>query len=237
MAVSLVSNIETLARARLNELTPRYWTSQELVDIVAAGIRDLWRDVVNLKQEHYLVVDTTNVTFAPLTDQLTGVPTNVHKIYLIETLDSSPGSSSQGTIFMPKDFNHRDFQMARTMPASDPANRVFYYAPAGAGGPVGTTTIYVSPRTSSTVAIRFCYIPTLGEFLSSTPVPIPAESDNALVAWTVAYARAKEREDRAPDPGWITIYSTEKQHLLESLGVRQYQEPQLVDAMFDEYWD
>ena len=57
-----------------------------------------------------------------------------------------------------------------------------------------------------------------------------------MVAWTVAFARAKEREDLSPDPGWLAIYSTEKQHLLQSLGLRQYHEPSYVNAIFEEYW-
>ena len=71
---------------------------------------------------------------------------------------------------------------------------------------------------------------------SASNNPIPGESDNAVVAWTVAYARAKEREDRSPDPNWLAVYATEKQHLLQSLGLRQLQEPEFADAMFMSYW-
>ena len=48
--------------------------------------------------------------------------------------------------------------------------------------------------------------------------------------------RAKEREDRSPDPSWLAIYANEKQMLLQSLGLRQYHEPQKVDDIFAEYW-
>jgi hypothetical protein len=79
-------------------------------------------------------------------------------------------------------------------------------------------------------------VPTLGDLTTNDFVPIPGEADNALVAWTVAFAHAKEREDRAPDANWLSIFSTEKQHLLQSLGLRQYQEPQYVQAQFEDYW-
>jgi hypothetical protein len=86
------------------------------------------------------------------------------------------------------------------------------------------------------VSLRFVYVPTLATMTAASTVPIPGEADNALIAWTVAYARAKERDDRSPDPGWLTVYATEKQHLLQSLGLRQLQEPEYVKAMFEEYW-
>ncbi len=56
------------------------------------------------------------------------------------------------------------------------------------------------------------------------------------MAWTVAFARAKERDDRSPDPNWLAVYATEKSHLLESLGLRQYQEPTYVEAIYNNYW-
>ena len=234
MATQL-STIETLARRHLLETTASFWTSAELIDIVIAGIRDLWRDTVDLKQEHYLTFDET-VTMDASTSTLTGVPTDVHKVYLIEPLDTSSTSTNHNLTFSPIDYNHKYFISARAMSAIDPTNSVIYYAITGQGAPVGAPTIRVAPQVTSQVTLNFGYIPTIGQLTSSSIVPIPGEADNALVAWTVAYARAKEREDRSPDPNWISIYSTEKQHLLQSLGIRQYQEGQFVNAMFEEYW-
>ena len=54
------------------------------------------------------------------------------------------------------------------------------------------------------------------------------------MAWTVAFARAKEREDRSPDPAWLAIYATEKQNILTRLTPRQTQEPEIVGDMFGE---
>jgi hypothetical protein len=233
---TLLSAIETQARRHLVESTASFWSSAELVDIINKGIKDLWRDIVDLKQEHYLTVDNTNVSLAASTSTLTGVPTDVHKVYLIEPRDVSNTSTSRNLIFKPLDYNHVVFQGARTANAIDPTNAVIYYAVTGTGTPVAAPTIYVAPQVSSAVNLSFAYVPSLADKTAADNVPIPGEADNAVIAWTVAFARAKERDDRSPDPSWLAIYATEKQHLLESLGLRQYQEAQIVDAMFEEYW-
>jgi len=231
-----ISAIETTVRLRLIEVSANYWSSVELVDIITAGIRDLWRDTVDLKQEHYLKIDNENVFLASGSSTLSGVPTDVHKVYLIEARDGSTTSSNVGLRFTPLDYNHVKFQSARATDDVDPTNNVIYYAITGQGAPVNAPVIYVAPQVTSAVNLSFCYVPTVGQLTSNSIVPIPGEADNALVAWTVAFARAKEREDRSPDPNWLAIYATEKQHLLQSLGMREYQEPKYVDAIFENYW-
>ena len=219
-------------------LNSPFWSSAELIDIMNQGIKDLWRDIVDLKQEHYLTNDTTLVTMAASTATLTGLPADIHKVYLIEPVDTSGDSTNKGLVFQPRDYNHKYFQSARTMDAVDPSNNVIYYAVTGIGAPTGSgsTVIYVAPQVNSAVTLRFVYVPVLAAKISSDNVPIPGEADNALIAWTVAFARAKEREDRSPDPGWLSIFATEKQHLMQSLGQRQYHEPAYVDALYEEYW-
>lgn len=233
---SLISDIEALARKRLIETTASYWTSPELVDIIAAGCRDLWRDTVDLKQEHYLTINNTDVYFGTSATELSGVPTDVHKVYMIEARDLTTTSANVGIQFLPLDYNARDFQLARSRAAIDPANDTFYYCITSQGAPVNAPVIKVSPKSTSQVNLSFCYVPTLGPLTSASAVPIPGEADNALVAWCVAFARAKEREDRSPDPAWLAVYATEKAHLLQSLGLRQYQEPSYVSAVFEQYW-
>ncbi len=233
---TLVSAIETQVRLRLVETTASFWSSAELVEIISAGIKDLWRDIVDLKGEHYLTVDRTNVYFGADATTLSGVPADVHKVYLIEPRDLLTTGSNAGLTFKPLDYNHDTFQMARSQTAIDPTNALLYYAITSQGAPVAAPIIYVSPKVTSSVNLAFYYVPTLTPIISTGVVPIPGEADNALVAWTVAFARAKEREDRAPDPAWLSIYSTEKSHLLQSLGLRQYQEPTYVDALYERYW-
>lgn len=226
----------TAATTNTSGLTTPFWSSAELIDLVNAGIRDLWRDIVDLKQEHYLTIDITNVTLAASTSTLTGVPTDVHKVYMIEPLDTSESATNHGLVFIPRDYNSGEFQAARSRSAIDPTNNIIYYAIHSQGAPVGAPTIEVAPQVTSVVSLRFCYVPTLATLTSAGAVPIPGEADNALIAWTVAFARAKEREDRSPDPSWIAVFATEKLHLLQSLGLRNYQEPSYVDAVWASYW-
>lgn len=233
---TLFSAIETQARRHLQETSASFWSSAELIDIVAAGVRDLWRDFVDLKAEYYFTRDNTNVSLAANTSTLTGVPADVHKVYLIEPVDTGSASSNVGLVFEPLDYNDPKFIAARSSANVDPANNIIYYAIVGQGAPVAAPTIYVAPKVTSAVPLSFVYIPTLGTFTAASTVPIPGEADNALIAWTIAYARAKEREDRAPDANWLSIYKTEKAHLLQSSGTRQQQEPEYVRALFEEYW-
>lgn len=51
-------------------------------------------------------------------------------------------------------------------------------------------------------------------------IPLPGDPDEALVAFVLSRARAREREDRQPDPGWVQIYSAEKANLITSLSPR-----------------
>lgn len=235
-AGTTISTIETLSRRHLLETTASFWTSAEIVDIIIAGIKDLWRDVVDLRNEYYLVVDSSNVVLPANTSNLRGVPADVHKIYLIEPRDVSSTSTNKNLIFKPLDYNHPIFQTARTKDDVDPSDNTIYYAITGQGSPVNSPVVRVAPQVTSDTNLSFSYIPTLDPLVSDSIIPIPGEADQALVAWTVAFARAKEREDRSPDPSWIAVYATEKNHLLQSLGLRQYQEPTVVDSVFAELW-
>lgn len=232
---SKISDIETTVRLRLIEPTPRFWTSAELTDIIITGIRDLWRDIVDLKQEHFLTINNSDVYFDINSTTLRGIPTDVHKVYLIEPRDLSVNASTSGLKFTPMDYNHRYFQSARASAAIDPCADEIFYCITSQGTPVNSPVIYCAPKVTSQVPISFCYIPSVGDLNTNSTVPIPGEANNALVAWTVAFAKAKENDAQSPDPNWLAIYSTEKQHLLQSLGMREYQEAQYVQAEFEEY--
>lgn len=234
-----IAQIEAQAREKLEEESPRHWSSDELTKDIIRGIKDLWRSIVDLKGEHYLVVNTTDVTLQANTDHLQGVPRDVHKIYLIEPANTNVDSTASGRhlIFQPIDYNHQYFIGARAMDPVDAsgANTIFY-AITGLGGPTQAPTIYVGPQINAAVTLRFSYVPTLPDLTSTSVVPIPGEADNALVAWCIAYARAKEREERSPDPDWMSVYANEKENLINSLGLRQYQEEQVANAFFEPYW-
>ena len=89
---------------------------------------------------------------------------------------------------------------------------------------------------SAALTLNLWYVPTLGvsqyQLLTATN-PIPGESDQALVTWIIAYMRAKERDDRSPDPSWLAVYATEKNNLLASLTPRQEAEAEHVDSIFN----
>jgi hypothetical protein len=232
-----IAQIEAQVRATpLIETTASFWTSAELTEWTIKGIKDLWRDIVDLKSEHYLTVNDTTVYLGASSSTISGVPADVHKVYLIEVRDGTSGSSNEGLVFKPLEYNHNSFISARARSDIDPSNDTIYYAITGQGAPVNAPVIYVAPQVTSSVNLTFSYVPTLSALASGSTVPIPGEADNALVAWTVAFARSKERDDRSPDPNWLAIYSTEKEHLLQSLGLRQYQEPMYGAAVFEEYW-
>lgn len=244
MATAL-SSLESQVRRHINETTASFWSSAEIIDILNNGIKDLWRSLVSLKEEYFLTIDATNVTLSADTSTLSGLPEDIHKVYLIEPRDISSSSSNKGLYFKPLDYNHHLFRSARSASAIDPSNALIYYAAIGAGAPIDydsspptgvNISIRVAPQVSSAVNLTLTYVPSLPAFVAAEEHPIPGEADQALIAWTVAYARAKEREDRMPDPGWLAIYSTEKQNLLQAMGIRQFQEPKIVDAMFEAYW-
>ena len=236
MATTLAA-LETIVRRHLREATARYWSSDELIALMALGIRDLWRGVDALHLNHFCTVDITNVSLAADTTTLTGIPSDCVRVHMLEPRDLSSTSTSRNWKFEPLPYNDPKFQAARMSAAQDATQGgVIYWAVRGAGGPVSAPTIDVAPTVDTAINLAFTYVPNLGTFTSASNNPIPGEADNALVCWTVAYARAKEREDSAPDPTWLGLYATEKENLITSLAPRQNQEETTVRAMFEEYW-
>src|SRR5436190_1332192 len=96
---TLIKDLIPVVRDRLIETQPNFWGDDELVKIMASGIRDLWRNIADLKQEHYLTIDTTNVSMAANSSTLTGVPADVHKVYMIEPKDLTVNGANHGLIF------------------------------------------------------------------------------------------------------------------------------------------
>lgn len=234
---TLLSSLETQARRHLIETTASFWSSAELIDLANKGIRDLWGAIIDLHAEHYLTVDISNVSLIANATQLTGVPANTFRVHIIEPRDTTDTASTGNVVFQPRDYNSQEFISARSLSAQDPTSAtVIYYAITGAGSPVTAPVVLIAPKISSSLALRFVYIPTILDVVAAEYNPIAGESDNALIAWTVAYARAKEREDRSPDPNWLAIYATEKQQILQRMSHRQEQEPDFAHALFEELW-
>ena len=231
-----ISTFLPIVRSQILEPSAIFWTDAELYNHIYDGIKDLWRSITDLKQEHYLVYDNQNVSFPFGSNYLAGVPKNIHKIYMIEPMNVGYNSPNTGLLFKPKPYNDDLFQLARTQDPIYPVNEIIFYALAGQGGPVNAPTIYCAPQVTSTVQLSFVYVPVLNPLTPEDVSPIPGEADKAVVAWAVAWARAKERDDRTPDPAWIATYGAEKEKLLQSLGLRQYQEPTYTNALWQEYW-
>lgn len=221
-----------------NGQTNLFWTDAELFEHLVAGIKDLWGAIVDLHQEHFLKIDDTHVSQENGSATLTGVPDDVFRVLQITPRDTTTNGSNRAVVYMPKKYNSIEFTNARTLDARDPSlGMVVYYDIVNAGAPVSAPEIRVAPLSTNQVLLLLVYIPTPGTIddADSTYNPIPGEADNALWAWTVAWARAKERDDRSPDPNWLATYATEKQNLLTRLTPRQEQEPEVVPSMFEEY--
>lgn len=214
-----------------------FWSDAELLQIMILGAKDLWRAFIDLHQEHFFTVDATNVSLAASTETLTGVPANVHRILLIAPRDTTLAGASRLVRFSPAKYNSPEFRGGQATDPVDPSgSATIWYDISGAGAPVGAPTIYVAPKVSSAVLLRVVYIPTLdGTLLTATDNnPVPGESDAALVAYTVAFALAKESESRAPDANWLAVYEAEKTSCLVASAPRQAQEPSVVKGVFDD---
>ena len=216
--------------------TDKFWSDDELLNIAIRGTTDLWAAVIDLAQEHYLSVNTSDVTLDASATQLSGVPADTFRVYAIEPSDTTSAGDSRDVIFYPRDYNHPDFAYARSLSASEPSSGlIIYYALHGAGAPNGAPIVRTAPLVSTAIECRFVYIPTLGvhAYTVETMNPIPGESDHALIAWIVAYAYAKIREDHSPDPSWLAVYATEKQSILTRCTPRQVQEVEYVEGVFE----
>lgn len=238
MAATTVASILTQVRAQLVELTPRYWTDTELTDIFKLGVTDLWGAVLDLHQDHYFeVIEDGSVKQVAGASQLVGIPDNCFRVMLIEPLRTNLDPfGGLACAYVPRKYNHPDFVSARSWANAESALTagVIYYDVTGPGAPVAAPKILVAPRIATTIPLRLAYCP----FLEVADInPVPGGSDNALKAWTIAYANAKEGPQgaRIPDAGWLAVYATEKQTILTRMTPRQEQEADVVDGLFDNY--
>lgn len=230
-----MNDVLTVARARLREFTPRAWTDQELLDIANLGIKDLWRRINDLYLHHFLTTDRTNCTLQANEDSISGLQNDVFRIVTIRPKVVGASNPNPSLIFKPaRGLNDPRFIEAEARGAIAPRDHVIWYVVVNEGAPIGPPTVLVAPQISSPINLLVRYNHTLSIVDEDDNNPIPGESDNALVAWIVAYARGDERDDRAPDPEWLAIYGTEKTNLIKELGPRQIQEPDVVEGMWED---
>ncbi len=210
------------------------WVEDELLEHLDLGIRELWREIKELEDDYFHTVDSTNVTLAASTATLTGLPADIDTIHGIT---SRTPSTPPGFLFTPSRYKSVEFQRALTQSAIDPTGQTFYYAFAGAGGPVAAPTCHVAPMSTSAINLRVIYTPTLAATAITGNNPIPGESDAALVSWTLAWALAKTTKEKTPSAGYMQMFGDSRDKLLVSLTSRQIDEPRYVEALFQDEWD
>lgn len=237
MAATKISSIVTQVRRQLVEATANFWSDDELKDIMRLGALDLWGAILDLHQDHYFKINT-EVVLRANGSQISNMPDDCFRVLLIEPRDTTVNGNGHQVVFVPRKYKDTDFSVARTQSAQDLTTiaRQIYYQIVGEGSPNEPPTILTAPLLNADLPLRLAYNPTIwadGEEKENNPVP--GASDNALKAWTIAYARAKETEDRSPDPGWLGVYATEKQLILTRLTPRQEQEPDVVEDLFQGY--
>lgn len=241
MAATPIASILRQVRVKLLEKRARFWQDDELKDIFKLGVIDLWGAILDLHQDHYFKVLDENspnpVTLKSGENKLSNVPEDCFRVMLIEPASTDILDSTGGVVFAPRKYQHPDFITARTMGTLDSAVTagMIYYDVTGPGAPVAAPVILTAPKIANDLTLRFAYYPMLEvEDIN----PVPGGSDNALIAWTVAYALAKEgpQGQRTPDPGWLAVYATDKQTILTRMTPRQEQEAETVDGLFDNFY-
>jgi hypothetical protein len=231
-----IQTIITRARRQLVETTPRFWSDQELLEIAIEGIQDLWKSVKSVNQHYLATIDVTNVSLAASALALTGVPADVAIVLGIEPRTPA---DFVNVFFRPRNYFDPEFAQARTSQAQSPNGLTIWYDLTGAGAPVAAPTVRIAPAVTSAIPLQFSYVPTLdaSTITTASSNPIPGETDNALKAWIIAHARAKENETRTPDPTWLGIYGQERADLVTSvLPKRQEDEPDIAGAIFETAW-
>lgn len=212
-----------------------FWTDAEILTHLTDGAKDMWAAILDTFGDHFFTVDITNVSLAAEATQLTGVPADTFRVQLIEPRDTTSAGTYPYVRFVPRKYNHPEFEAARALGSISPDSAsVIFYDVSGAGTPVGTPVILTAPKISTALTLRFVYNPTLAALTSASNNPIPGEADKALVSYAVAFARSKERDDRSPDPNWIAVYATEKQSIMARITPRQEQEAEYVTGMFED---
>ena len=233
---TLISALVTNARTTLVEASAQYWSDAELLVHAISGIKDMWRAVIDLGQDHFTTQDVALVSLAASSSVLTGVPADVFRVELIEPRDLTVANTARGVTFEPRALNHPDFTGARSLGSVDPSGRTIYFAVLGAGSPLAAPTIEVAPKLTSALLLRLSYTASIGALTAASNNPIPGDSDHAIEAWIISHARAKERDDRSPDPEWLAVYASDKKNILTSMTTRQTQEPDYAEALFESYW-
>jgi hypothetical protein len=228
---SIISQARTTYLYEPVEVANGQWTDAELLLILGNGIKDLARALKDTYQNFFFTLDVTNVSMPANSQTLTGVPADVFIVLGLEPRDLA---TYEHVIFTPLDYNDRKFRAARAEGARSlqtvgDVYEIFFNV-AGAGAPVAAPTIYVAPKLSTALPLTLVYVPTLTLGANN---PVPGESDQALINWLVAHARAKTRDDGEPDPDMLELYQTEKTSIIIACSPRQEVDIDRAEDFFD----
>lgn len=226
-----ITDLLRQVRSRLGGKTTSTWPDKDLQDYLRHGALDLWGAILDIHGDHYLKEERVMLR---ANESSINPPGDCFRIQFIEPWDTTNSGTSPDLHFKPMKYNRPEFAAARSLSSTDlgTADEILY-ALTGEGAPVSAPIIRIAPKLNGDLALRIAYNPTL---VIGETNPIPGESDNALIAWTTAWARSRERQDRMPDPGQLAIYATEKQAILTRMEPRQEQEPPEVIGIFDHLW-
>lgn len=233
MAATTIPSLLVQVRDQLVESTANFWSDAELIAIMRLGAIDLWGAILDLHQDHFFKINT-DVVLRANQSELSNIPPDCFRVQLIEPKDTTQNGVAFRCLFSPRKYKDADFSMARALGAQDPSNASeIFYQLVGVGSPIAPPQIVTAPLVNTDIPVRLVYNPALD--WDGNVNPVPGESDNALKAWTIAYARGKESDTRQPDTGWLSVYATEKQLILVRLTPREEQEPEVVEDLFIGY--
>ncbi len=223
------------ARSTLLETTPSFWSDAELLAHGINAAKDLWKAIIDVYQDHFFRINDTSVSVVASQSTLSGVPSDCFRV---KSIEPRVPASYPNMFFRPRDWGHPTFVSARAAAAQDPTGTVILYDLVGPGPPIAAPEIRIAPLSSSNVNLLLGYIAAVSDSLTTASAnPIPGETDMAIQAWIIAHARAKEREDRSPDPEWLAIYGTEKANIVVAVTPRQEDEPDVTEDLFGEAFD
>ncbi len=228
-----------IARARQVLLEPAQvtngtWTDAYLLEIANDGCKDLFKGIVDLHHDHFATLDITNMSILANTSVVTGVPADLFRVLRLRPRTLGYSSSNKGLIFKYRpSITHPDFVQAEGNRSTSPRDTVVYYVVMNAGAPVGAPSIRIAPQLSADVLLEVDYVPVLADVTLVQNNPIPGESNKAIEEFIIAFARAKERPDRSPDPEHLSIYATEKRNMMTVMTPRSEQDPDMVMGMWE----
>ena len=201
MAALTLGDMIRQVQQDLDDRKERQWKVEEIRRWLNEGYRLVWREILQV-DEHYAGVETT-FSYTGSTRHLalgtTIDSTGATKIYKIHGVwDATNASSSNvGTLLRPIKYldqaDYADSGLERQTGNDSSARAYFVF-----GDPMnfGLTPVPAGSRT-----IRILYTPHITSMneLDSSPVGVPEDNQDAIIAYACKMARSRVKEDTQPD--------------------------------------